>query len=249
MTQRTLIFDLGMHRGDDADFYLCKGFDVVALEANPQLSHAAADRLASFVRDGHLTIVQKALWKSSEEQVPFYVNRQKDDWSSLFQGWAEKEGDKSERIDTATVTLADLVERYGIPYYIKCDLEGADLIFAEQLLKQDRRPCFVSTEAISPEIFALLLASGYDRFQIVNQALNPETRCPNPAREGRFVDRLFTGHMSGLFGLELAHYHWKSFGEIMEQYIYFMKLYETRTNFGWLDVHAGRSDVLNALFP
>lgn len=32
-----LIYDVGLHRGEDTDFYLKKGFHVVALEANPEL--------------------------------------------------------------------------------------------------------------------------------------------------------------------------------------------------------------------
>ena len=37
MIKKNLIFDLGFHNGDDSDFYLKKGFNVIALEANPEL--------------------------------------------------------------------------------------------------------------------------------------------------------------------------------------------------------------------
>ncbi len=32
-----LIFDIGMHKGEDSEYYLKKGFDVVAFEAHPGL--------------------------------------------------------------------------------------------------------------------------------------------------------------------------------------------------------------------
>ena len=32
-----LIFDFGFHNGDDSDFYLRKGYNIVAIEANPEL--------------------------------------------------------------------------------------------------------------------------------------------------------------------------------------------------------------------
>ena len=32
-----LIYDVGLHRGEDTDFYLKMGFGVVAVEANPEL--------------------------------------------------------------------------------------------------------------------------------------------------------------------------------------------------------------------
>ena len=34
--QDDLIFDVGLHRGEDTEFYLKKGFRVVAFEANPR---------------------------------------------------------------------------------------------------------------------------------------------------------------------------------------------------------------------
>jgi hypothetical protein len=37
MPRTNLIFDMGLHKGEDTDFYLRKGFDVVAFEANPFL--------------------------------------------------------------------------------------------------------------------------------------------------------------------------------------------------------------------
>ena len=35
--RKNLIFDIGMHIGQDTEFYLKKGFCVVAVEANPKL--------------------------------------------------------------------------------------------------------------------------------------------------------------------------------------------------------------------
>ena len=34
----SIIFDIGMHCGEDTDFYLKKGFTVVGVEANPELA-------------------------------------------------------------------------------------------------------------------------------------------------------------------------------------------------------------------
>ena len=40
---RNLIFDIGMHIGQDTEFYLKKGFRVVAIEADPTLAEAAGE--------------------------------------------------------------------------------------------------------------------------------------------------------------------------------------------------------------
>jgi FkbM family methyltransferase len=37
MTEKTLIYDVGAHKGEDTKFYLAKGFSVVAIEASPEL--------------------------------------------------------------------------------------------------------------------------------------------------------------------------------------------------------------------
>lgn len=42
--QPDLIFDIGMHNGDDSDYYLKKGFRVIAIEANPTLCALGAAR-------------------------------------------------------------------------------------------------------------------------------------------------------------------------------------------------------------
>lgn len=240
-----LIFDLGMHRGDDTEFYLKKGFRVVALEANPQLCAPAKKRFEAALAERRLILVEKALWKEPGQDVSFYINEDKDDWSSVLQEFAEKEGHKSKRITVQSTTLSELFSKFGVPYYLKCDIEGADKIFAGQLAASSGRPAFVSTEAISVEILGLFLAAGYDRFQIINQALHPITKCPNPAREGQYVDQQFDGLMTGLFGHELKAEGWKTFHESVQTYCDFIRLTrESSIAIGWLDFHASTVETL-----
>ena len=42
-----LIYDVGMHKGEDTDYYLQKGFRVVAFEANPDLVNLCRTRFAN----------------------------------------------------------------------------------------------------------------------------------------------------------------------------------------------------------
>lgn len=240
MVRPNLVFDLGMHHGDDAAFYLAKGFDVVALEANPTLCHEAERRFCEPRESGNLAIVHAALWETGGSTTSFFVNAEKDDWSSAYRDWAAKGEHPVEEITVATVTLADLFDAHGCPYYLKCDLEGVDELFARQLLADPRRPAFVSVEAISLDLLALLRAAGYDRFQIVNQSQNWAVKPPNPSREGRFADASFTGHMSGLFGHDLEPGRWLSFAETAARHLDFTRLAERdpQLAIGWLDFHA-----------
>jgi len=235
-----------MHHAKDTEFYLRKGFRVMALEANPHLVEVAEAKHADFVRSGQLAIEPKALWEADDSTVDFYLNADMDDWSSVLKTWAEKGGHPSSKISVPSITLPRLYDRYGIPYYVKCDIEGADRVFCEQLLGDGRRPAFVSIEAISTEVIALLYAAGYNRFQIVNQALNSMKRPPSPATEGQYVDVAFDGHMSGLFGRELPADKWRTFAEIVDNYSRFIDMQRRDPDlaFGWLDIHAMyRADV------
>ena len=45
VTRNDLIIDVGMHDGTDTAFYLAKGFNVVAIEANPGLVRCGSETL------------------------------------------------------------------------------------------------------------------------------------------------------------------------------------------------------------
>src|SRR3954467_716479 len=57
MSDHHLIFDLGMHNGDDTAFYLHRGYRVVAIEADPTLAAAGRERFAPAIKDGRLTLL------------------------------------------------------------------------------------------------------------------------------------------------------------------------------------------------
>lgn len=210
------IFDVGAHTGRDTGFYLAKGFDVVAVEANPDLAAALAETFAPAVRDGRLTIVTRAIADGGGE-VRFYVNDDKPDWSSVVEKAGRRHGGRVREIVVPAVTMRELVGEHGAPYYCKIDIEGGDTLCLRQLRDSDGRPPFLSFEAElnNPEgleeQIAHVSAMGYSRFQVVNQRDNRKVRPPRPAREGAYVDARFDGHCSALFGRELEPRAWLDF--------------------------------------
>lgn len=243
-----LIYDLGMHHAKDTEFYLSKGFKVVALEANPVMANAARQKLADQVAMGQLVIVNKALWDNNGETISFYINSVKDDWSSVKKGWAEKGGHESKEISVQSITTSALFDLYGLPHYIKCDIEGADELFVQQLIEDGRLPNHVSVEAISVDLLRNLSVAGYKTFQIVNQALSWSVRPPNPPLEGAYVDVRFNGHMSGLFGRELDPHKWLDQSEAEARYLAFkaLRAKDQMLAHGWIDFHATRTAHLTA---
>ena len=244
--QNDLIFDIGLHRGLDAIYYLEKGFRVVGVEASSELCNIVTDKNRSRIQSGALTVLERALHDRSNETVKFFINPEKDDWGSLDKGSAEKGIGQAKEVCVQTICLEDLISTYGEPYYIKCDIEGGDAIFVRSLLRSAARPAFVSIEATSGDDIARLLACGYDRFQIVNQYLHPFTKCPVPAREGCYVDATFTHETSGLFGRELPVDRWEDFTSAIKKFVDWYDLHHRDPNLaiGWLDIHCSTTGAI-----
>lgn len=238
LVQEDLIFDLGLHKGFDSEYYLKKGFRVVGLEAAPDLAAICVDRLAPW--GDRMTIVNKALFDRPGEEVTFYTVPNKDDWGSLDRNIAEKGTEQSVEITVRTVDLTWLFDTYGVPRYIKCDMEGGDIIFREQLLRENRRPRFVSVEMNDGQEGEILGECGYEVGQIVNQWMHHFRKPPNPPREGSFVPVQFTGEMSGLFGRELQPEKWMPLAGIGDLYRRWKSLrdFDQELAPGWVDLHA-----------
>jgi len=242
--QEDLIFDLGLHKGYDAEYYLKKGFRVVGLEAAPDLAEICTRRLSAY--GDRMTVVNKALFDTPGEEVSFFTVPNKDDWGSLNRNIAEKGIETSVEITVQTIDLAWLFDTYGVPRYIKCDMEGGDLIFREQLLKENRRPRFVSVEMNDGQEGEILKACGYEVGQIVNQWMHHFRQPPNPPREGTFVPVQFTGEMSGLFGRELQVEKWMPIEDTGDIYHRWKSLRDLDQELapGWVDLHAAmRADL------
>jgi FkbM family methyltransferase len=241
MTSQNLIFDIGMHHGLDSEFYLLKGFRVVAVEANPLLVQAAREKFASYLQSGQLVIVDAGIWHSPGSLI-FYRNLDKDDWSSFRRGAGTRNGTRFEEIAVECITIGALLSRYGLPYYMKIDVEGADKIILNDMARLEARPQFMSAEEYGVDVIRDMSRLGYDQFQIIPQAGKCQSVPPIPAREGTYVQRRFSGHDSGLFGLELPHDKWMSYGKAEREFLTSVRD-ENYRHVGiegqWYDVHAG----------
>lgn len=227
-----LIYDVGLHKGEDAEFYLRKGFRVVGFEADPDLIALCRDRLRHYLDDGQLTIVAGAIVdpnvvKAGQKTVQFYKNNEESLWGTVSAAWAERNvrlGTSTTTIEVNAIDFADAMKRYGVPYFMKIDIEGCDKFCLEALSCFEARPSYISIESdktsfenIRLEI-DLLITLGYTSFQAVEQFKIPRNQSPpDPPREGMYVRHSFKEGSSGLFGLELEN-KWKSRQAILRQY-------------------------------
>lgn len=207
-----LIYDIGMHEGEDSKFYLLKGFRVVAVEADPDLCDAAAERLREYTATGQLTIVNRAI-APTPGPVTFYRS-ERSGWSTLVSQWSKDNaarGVRSEEITVDAITLADLVRSYGDAFYMKLDIEGMDRTALQSLAATEFRPRYLSIEtsfdrnptfAAVKADFEALAELGYDRFKIIDQRAVPRQIPPDPPAAGQYVPYRFLDGESGLFGEE-----------------------------------------------
>lgn len=220
-----LIYDVGMHKGEDTAFYLKKGFRVVAVEADPRHCAEAEQRFAEAIRHGRLIVVNRAI-AASEGPLVFFRNVDVSVWGTAQASWAERNrrlGTRTEEIEVPGTTLSSLLRRYGVPYYLKIDIEGSDVLCLEALSESADRPRYVSIESNKVALaelrqeFDLLSRLGYRSFKIVAQHFITDQRPPNPTREGKFVEHVFPEGASGLFGEE-APGQWITSDQALRRY-------------------------------
>lgn len=231
-----LIYDLGMNNGDDTDFYLKRGFDVVAVEANPELCRQAQARFSAAIAAGRLTIIKAAIG-AHDGEVTFHVNLDNHHWSSTDLGWAGRDNSACKAITVPAVSLASLYARHGVPYFMKIDVEGADMMVLEQVVANPALPVFISIEdcRFGFDYARLLSEAGYEFFQLVDQSEIGGSGDP-------LSEHIFPQGSSGLFGPDLPDL-WENYPDFVETYSTTVRTLQglrlaPRTR--WWDIHAGR---------
>ncbi len=244
-----LIYDVGLHKGEDSEFYMKKGFRVIAFEADPDLAQSCREKLRNYIECGKLTIIEGAITDpqlivSGKEKITFYKNEKTSVWGTICEDWVERNkglgSPVTHPIEVDVIDFEEVIREHGIPYYLKIDIEGADLFCLEVLQNFQERPDYVSIESgkismkqISNEI-RLFAQLGYDAFQAVEQSSISVVQCPpDPPQEGGYVSERFEFGSSGLFGRELPG-QWKSYHQILRQYRPIMLGYFLVGNNGFL---------------
>jgi FkbM family methyltransferase len=235
---KQLIYDVGAHMGEDTDFYLQKGFKVVAIEANPELVGALKQRFQSNFSDGSLVLVDAAIAEKSGE-VSFYQNA-KAIFGTTRPDWARDNAalrGETRCISVKAVTFNEVLARYGTPYYLKVDIEGADILCLEGLMSTSDRPKFISIEGEKRswkgllQEFEMFKKLGYTRFKIVDQGHVAHQKPQNPPAEGLYVEHRFERGSSGLFGAELPG-KWLSARQAIRRYRFIFLRYRLFGDFG-----------------
>lgn len=190
-----LIYDVGMHNGDDTAHYLSKGFRVIAVEADPALVERARERFAEPIRRGQLQVLNVAIGPN-EEPAKFWICDEKSEWNSFDFGIASRHGMPCHSIIVQCLRFRTLLERYGVPCYLKIDIEGNDYYCVSDLDPRDL-PKYLSFEMAHLEHLVALRQLGYTRFKLILQndhsqlAVDPFRARERVKRELRHYPRLY----------------------------------------------------------
>ena len=235
-----------MHDGKDSENYLKRGFKVIAFEANPYLCEDARKRFDDRGYAERIDIRNRAVSHHQCESVSFFINGFNSAWSSLDSQLGHRNGDASEVL----VPTCDLREELsGISPQIhmaKIDIEGADLIALQQLMKLAIPPKYLSAENGNPRMVRLLAESGYAEFAFSNQMNVPQQVSPQDSTHGHPVEHTFFRGSSGLFGEDL-NLKWRNTAEALllsEALSTAMGIAPNNLfaeTVGWFDLHARHS--------
>jgi FkbM family methyltransferase len=147
------------------------GFRVLCIEAAPTL----ADKIrARFKGNNRCTVLNVAVGEK-DGTLPFYVYPNCGELNSF-----EKRPGSTE-ISVPVRTFKSILGEYGVPYFLKVDIEGADR-HAILPLTKDTAPQFVSFEAGKRDLDLILhlWSIGYRRFNIIRQDVHQPVTLPEP---------------------------------------------------------------------
>ena len=242
-----LVYDVGMHKGEDADYYLKKGFRVIGFEADPDLSAHCRNRFPDEIEKGKLIVVEGAITEpppgeTKGRRIKFYKNKDTSVWGTVAGDWAHRNeflGTSNEIIEVPIVDFSECLEKYGIPHYLKIDIEGMDAVCLRALIHSEQQPDYVSIESekISfgklVEELNLLNQLGYTRFKAIQQSGISHQIEPNPSKEKCYAGYQFQEGSSGLFGEDLPC-EWKDYKQILNQYKVIFLQYKLFGDYGKL---------------
>lgn len=222
-----VIYDLGANNGDDTEYYLLKADRVVAVEANPDLCNLMRKRFAAEITDGRLEVLNCVITAAHEGPVDFWLHETNHELST-----AEKPGPDAIRDFTRRtlpgMPIARIVDDYGVPWYLKIDIQGSEKAILSAYLAHFQ-PKFVSVEFTDPQLPDMLVGYGYASFAIVDagEIAGPVTIWNWQRRESS--EHSFSARSTGPYGFDLRR-KWMSVSDFLE--------YAKEVGTGWRDIHA-----------
>lgn len=232
MKINNLIYDLGMSEGVDTIVYINKGFKVIAVEANTNQCKKNTLKFKKAIDKNLLKIINIGIGETPCK-AKFYINKKDDKLSSFFPE-TPIASHKIQEVQTAPLSF--ILKKYGLPFYLKSDIEGSDHLCLDAL-KKNYKPKYISLEGPTLKIIKKLKKIGYTKFKMVDQS-----KISPPYSSGNFGDN----------AVDLVSKHkWRTYNEVVESLNKYMQINKTkklRHNRNLtLDIHATDSSKITLI--
>ncbi len=125
-----IAYDVGMNNGDDSEYYLKKGYRVVAIEANPFLCEQATRRFDNEIKSGKITIINSGVGPRPAQKM-FFIHRTNSVLSTfrpeliLSGNHDDLKPDAWQQTEVEIKRLSDIIHFFGNPTYAKLTLKGS----------------------------------------------------------------------------------------------------------------------------
>jgi hypothetical protein len=134
--------------------------------------------------------------------------------------------------------LEHFIEKHGMPYFIKIDVEGVDSLVVRDLAQLKERPVFISVEDGGFDTLVALYECGVRKFKFINQLAIREPSFQFEPLEGVNVnvEHNFGISSSGPFGRDLPG-KWLTPGDAFQYYFEKVRPPDGLPFNGWWDIH------------
>ena len=125
-----LVFDIGAHAGNHVRCFASLGCRVVALEPQPDF----AKLLRTLFASGSDVVILEVAAGAAKGRASLAISERTPTVTSIAPDWQEARAKESgfarvrwnRKVQIETTTLDDLIARFGVPAFVKIDVEGSE---------------------------------------------------------------------------------------------------------------------------
>ena len=191
-TSENLIFDVGANKGNKVKAFRKMGFKVVAIEPEKRSLETLYYR---FGKDKKVIIVEKGI-SNNEETLKLQITESRSGLNTFSNKWVNilktteknrwnQKYDFNTYYEVSVTTLDKLIECYGMPNFIKIDVEGFEL---NVILGLGVLPRYLSFESNLPEFISETIAI-IERLSLQNLKVKYNYSTNNKLRSNKWLSK------------------------------------------------------------